>query len=49
VEELADFLRMVKGQPSANADGWSGMRAVEIAHAVYQSTATGAAVTLSRP
>jgi predicted dehydrogenase len=48
-EELADFLRMINGERVALADGWSGVRAVEIAHAVYQSTATGLPVTLSRP
>ena len=48
-EELADFLRMVQGERVPLADGWSGVRAVEIAHAVYQSSATGAPVTLSRP
>jgi predicted dehydrogenase len=47
-EELADFLRMTKGERVPLADGWSGFRAVEIAHAVYQSTATGAPVTLAR-
>jgi predicted dehydrogenase len=47
-EELADFLRMVQGQAVALADGWAGFRAVEIAHAVYQSTTTCAPVTLSQ-
>jgi len=46
-DELADFLKMVAGKPVALADGWSGVRAVEIAHAVYQSTTTGRAVRLS--
>jgi len=48
-EELADFLKMLRGEPVPLADGWSGLRAVEIAHAVYQSSETGSAVTLSRP
>jgi predicted dehydrogenase len=47
-EELADFFRMVNGDRVPLADGWSGARAVEIAHAVYESTATGQPVTLSR-
>jgi predicted dehydrogenase len=47
-EELADFLLMVRGDRVPLADGWSGLRAVEIAHAVYQSSATGSPVTLSR-
>jgi predicted dehydrogenase len=46
-EELADFLRMVKGESVPMADGWSGLRAVEIANAVYQSTSTGLPVKLS--
>jgi len=48
-EELADFLRMIAGQPVPLADGWAGLRAVEIADAVYQSAATGLAVSLSAP
>jgi len=47
-EELADFVRMVRGDRVPLADGWSGFRAVEIAHAVYQSSATGSPVTLAR-
>jgi predicted dehydrogenase len=47
-EELADFLRMVQGTPVPLADGWSGVRAVEIAHAAYRSSSTGAPITLSR-
>jgi predicted dehydrogenase len=48
-EELADFLRMVKGDPVPLADAWSGVRSVEIASAVYQSTSTGLPVKLSEP
>jgi predicted dehydrogenase len=47
-EELSDFLRMARGEQVPLADGWSGLRAVEIAQAVYQSSATGQPVTLSR-
>jgi predicted dehydrogenase len=47
-EELADFLKMIQGIPVPLADGWSGVRAVEIAHAAYRSSATGAPITLSR-
>jgi predicted dehydrogenase len=47
-EELADFIRMIHGESSQAADGWSGLRAVEIAHAAYRSSATGATVALSR-
>ena len=45
-EELADFLRMVDGQQVPAADGWSGVRAVEVAQAVYRSTAECQAVRL---
>jgi predicted dehydrogenase len=48
-EELGDFLAMIEGRPVRLADGWSGLRAVEIAQAVYRSTATDAPVVLSRP
>jgi predicted dehydrogenase len=47
-EELVDFLRLIRGESGAIADGWSGLRAVEIAHAVYESSTTGAPVTLSQ-
>jgi predicted dehydrogenase len=46
-DELADFLRMVRGEPTSLADGVAGFRAVEIAHAVYQSSRTGAPVRMS--
>jgi hypothetical protein len=38
---------MLNGETVPLADGWSGFRAVEIAHAVYHSTVTGAPVTLA--
>jgi hypothetical protein len=38
---------MIAGKTVPLADGWSGLRAIEIAHAVYRSTVTGAPVTLS--
>ena len=47
-EELADFLRMIRGERVPLADGWSGVRAVEVAHAVYHSSRTGEPVTLLR-
>jgi predicted dehydrogenase len=47
-EELVDFIRMVNGDRVPLADGWSGVRAVEIAHAVYASSKSGSAITLSR-
>jgi predicted dehydrogenase len=45
-DELADFLKMIDGQRVPLADGWSGVRSVEIAQAVYESNRTGAPVTL---
>jgi predicted dehydrogenase len=47
-EELGDFLRIINGERVPLADGWAGLRAIEIAHAVYQSSVTGAAIALSR-
>jgi predicted dehydrogenase len=48
-EELADFLRMIRGEKVPLADGWSGLRSIEIANAVYRSSAERAPVTLSEP
>lgn len=46
-DELQEFLRMVQGVESSNADGFAGFRAVEIANAVRQSGQTGQPVRLS--
>jgi len=47
-EELADFLRMCAGERDVVlADGVAGVRAVEIAHAVYRSTEEGQPVRLA--
>ena len=46
-EELADFLRMTRREASSLADGVAGFRAVEIAHAVYESNKSGNPVRLS--
>ena len=46
-EELADFLRMIDGATVPLADGYAGLRAVEIANAVYQSNASGRPMPLS--
>jgi len=47
VEELADFLRMVDGATDVPlADGWDGIRSVEVAEAVYRSHREGKAVDL---
>ena len=46
-EELADFLRMINGETVPLADGFAGFRAVEIANAVYQSSAESRVISLS--
>jgi predicted dehydrogenase len=48
-DEWQDFLRMIRGEPGNNADGMAGLRAVEIAHAVYQSSRSREAVHLPAP
>jgi predicted dehydrogenase len=46
-EELEDFIKLTKGAQGLRiADGYAGMRAIEIADAVYQSTKTNEVVTL---
>ena len=47
-DERVEFLRMVGGETVALADAWSGIRAVEIAQAVYRSATEGIAVTLAK-
>lgn len=49
VEELADFVALTKGQPGSGAiaQAVDGYRACEIANAVYQSSATGQAISLA--
>ena len=46
VEELSAFARALAGERTAAATGLDGMRAIEIAHAVYQSSETGRSVSL---
>lgn len=38
-DELADFVRLTQGEKTSIADGFAGFRAVEIANAIYQSSA----------
>jgi len=46
-QELDDFLNRISGGSGGRlATGWDGLRAVELAHAVYQSSATNQTVTL---
>jgi len=47
--EVRDFLGMIEGREVDLADGWSGVRAVEIAEAIYTSTRSGAVQRLSDP
>jgi predicted dehydrogenase len=44
VEEFGGFVRAATGQPTPAASGHDGLRAVEIAHAVYQSSADGSTI-----
>lgn len=46
IAEFTAFLRAIRGEKVSAATGYEGMRAVEIAHAVYQSSETSAAVDL---
>jgi predicted dehydrogenase len=49
-QELADFVALgAGGHPSTIADGYAGFRAVEIANAVYRSTAEQKVILLSAP
>ena len=46
-EEIEDFIALTQGRPGGRiADAASGQRAVEIANAVYASSATGGVITL---
>jgi predicted dehydrogenase len=47
-QELRDFLGLLEGKPGCIADGVAGLRAVEIAHAVYASSKSRLAVKLAR-
>lgn len=47
VEELADFLRALNGESVPLADGAAGIRAVQVANAVYKSSEDHMTVTLS--
>ena len=46
-EELADFLQRADGKNDVPlADGWAGVRSIQIAEGVYQSQRTGESVRL---
>jgi predicted dehydrogenase len=46
--ELHDFLRMIDGETGVDlADGWSGVRATEVAKAVYRSSAERRPIALA--
>ena len=47
-QELTDFIALSRdGKPSRIADGYAGLRAVEIANAVYRSSIEGRQITIS--
>lgn len=46
-QEFTDFVRLTRGKESAIADGVAGLRAVEIAHAVYRSSKEHSAIRLA--
>ncbi len=49
-QELTDFIALAAGaKPTAIADGYAGFRAVEIANAIYRSTAAKQTVALLTP
>ncbi len=47
IEELAQFARAIAGETTEAATGFDGLRAVEIAHAVYESSASGGSALLA--
>lgn len=47
--ELRDFVSRISGQDVPAAEGFDGLRAVEIAHAVYEASASRSSVRLSDP
>ena len=48
-DELGDFVRLAQGESSNIADGFAGFRAVEIANAIYRSSAEKRPVALVEP
>ena len=49
-QELTDFIALSRGgKPRQIADGYAGLRAVEIANAVYRSSAEQCVITLAMP
>lgn len=49
VEEFRDFRGLIEGNPGTIADGFAGFRAVEIADAIYRSSAEGRRIELCEP
>ncbi|MGH9793104.1 MAG: Gfo/Idh/MocA family protein [Candidatus Acidiferrales bacterium] len=47
IAEVQAFMRAARGEKVSAATGFEGMRAVEIAHGVYRSSATGETVKLN--
>ena len=48
IEEFRDFKRLTRGEAALAADGAAGLRAVEIAHGVYESQAERRPVAVGR-
>ena len=48
-QELGDFVRLCGGKQGTIADGFDGLRAVEIANAIYRSTEEKQDVVLAKP
>jgi predicted dehydrogenase len=46
VRELEEFVEAVAGRPATSATGRDGLRAIEMAHAVYESSRRGGSVRL---
>lgn len=48
-QELGDFVRLCEGKQGTIADGFAGLRAVEIANAIYRSTEERQAISSTPP
>ena len=48
-QELGDFVRLCAGKQGTIAGGFAGLRAVEIANAIYRSTGEKLAISLTPP
>jgi len=46
VRELEELVKAIEGKPALSATGYDGLRAVEMAYAVYESSRQGKSITL---